>query len=122
MRTHSETLVSTGVKSSFSVPFPKGGQGGFCSLSQSMLVTKDTCDQLLHARTGPSDSNAVGEAPLKLEKVDEVLWGHGQEAAVGVGGCARVSRVLREEGQGYTDGHQLFGKWPPDPISKGHGR
>lgn len=62
-----------------------------------MHVTKDTCDQLLHARMGPSDSDAVGEAPLKLEKVDEVLWGHGQEAAVGVGGRARVSRVLPEE-------------------------
>lgn len=62
-----------------------------------MLVTKDTCDRLLHAHTGPSDSDAVGEAPLKLEKVDEVLWGHGQEAAVGVGGRARVSRVLPEE-------------------------
>lgn len=42
----------------------------------------------------PSDSEKAGEAPLKLEKVDEVLWGHGQEAAVGVGGRARVSRVL----------------------------
>lgn len=48
----------------------------------------------MDARTRPSDSEAAGEAPLKLEKVDEVLWGHGQEAAVRVGGRARVSGVL----------------------------
>lgn len=51
----------------------------------------------MDARTRPLDSKAAGEAPLKLEKVDEVLWGHGQEAAVRVAGRARVSRVLPEE-------------------------
>lgn len=46
---------------------------------------------------GPSDSDTAGEAPLELEEVNEVLWGHRQEAAVGVSGRAGVSRVLPEE-------------------------
>lgn len=97
----------------------------------ALTVPVDACHQghlrpdpaCTHTHTGPSGSHMVGEAPLELEKVDEVLWGHGQEAAVGVSGRARVSRVLQEEGTGITPVvHQLFGKWPPDPISKGHGK
>lgn len=37
-------------------------------------------------------------APSELEEVNEVLRGHGREAAVGVSGGAGVSRVLRREG------------------------
>ena len=38
-------------------------------------------------------------APSEPEQVDEVLWRHRHEAAVGVGGRAGVPRVLRGEGE-----------------------
>lgn len=39
-------------------------------------------------------------APSELEEINEVLRGHGHEAAVGVGGSAGVTRVLWTEERG----------------------
>lgn len=50
---------------------------------------------------------AVG--PLELEEVDEVLRGHGREAAVRVSSRAGVARVLREEWVVTTRGVFLEG-------------
>lgn len=52
----------------------------------------------------------------ELEEVDEVLWGHGREAAVGVSGRAGVSRILQEEARVTQVGYQL--PKHPRPVSK----
>lgn len=66
-------------------------------------------NQLLHTHRPPPTATQQGEAPLELEKVDEVLRRHGHEAAVGVCGRAGVSGVLREEWRGVTHiSHQLL--------------
>ena len=54
------------------------------------------------ARVVPCDGGTARRTlpPSELEQVDEVLGGHGHEAAAGVGGGAGVPRVLRDEAEG----------------------
>lgn len=63
-----------------------------------------------------SEADTSWGGASELEEVDEVLWGHRREAAVGVGGRAGVSRVLREEARVIQVGYQL--PKHPKPVSK----
>lgn len=42
-----------------------------------------------------SDGDSRVGLPLEFEEIDEVLWGHGREAAVRVSCRAGVTRVLQ---------------------------
>ena len=71
-------------------------QGSFPRPSTpSSLCTRSRLSHGGHVLPRCPGHGAAG--PLELEEVDEVLRGHGREAAVGVGGRAGVARVLWEE-------------------------
>lgn len=79
-----------------SLPCPGGEGEACCPCSGRSLATAQRGEPL------PPGGWAAGRVPSELEQVDEVLWRHGHEATVGVGGGAGVPRVLREQRRGVT--------------------
>lgn len=62
---------------------------------RSLATAQHSAANPFHCHGG----SAAGGVPSELEQVNEVLWRHGHEAAVGVGGGAGVPRVLWEEAE-----------------------